>query len=57
MMNNVGEIKELFLRSLKDHPEVLEKMEKEDPDEKTRAIVRMLLNEIHNDPEYSGVSH
>ena len=57
MMNNVGEIKELFLRSLKDHPEVLEKMEKEDPDEKTRAIVRMLLNEIHNDPEYSGVNH
>mgnify|MGYP001382016735 CR=1 FL=1 len=57
MMNIVGEIKELFLRSLKDHPEVLEKMEKEDPDEKTRAIVRMLLNEIHNDPEYSGVSH
>ena len=29
MMNIVGEIKELFLRSLKDHPEVLEKMEKE----------------------------
>ena len=57
MMNSVGEIKELFLRSLKDHPDVLEKMEKEDPDEKTRAIVRMLLNEIQNDPEYSGVNH
>jgi len=53
----LGEIRELFLRSLKEHPEVLEKMEKEESDEKTRALVRMILNEIQNDPEYSGVSH
>ena len=53
----LGKIRELFLRSLKEHPEILEKMEKEESDEKTKALVRMLLNEIHNDPEYSGVSH
>ena len=53
----LGEIRELLLRTLKEHPEILEKMEKEESDEKTRALVRMILNEIHNDPEYSGVSH
>jgi hypothetical protein len=53
----LGEIRDLFLRSLKDHPEILEKMAKEDPDEKTRALVKMLLNEIHADPEYSGVNN
>ena len=53
----LGKIKELFLRSLKEHPEILEKMEREESDEKTKALVRMLLNEIHNDPEYSGVNH
>ena len=53
----LGEIRELFLRTLKEHPEILEKMEKEESDEKTRALVRMILNEIHNDSEYSGVSH
>ena len=46
----LGKIKELFLRSLKEHPEILEKMEREESDEKTKALVRMLLNEIHNDP-------
>ena len=54
---SLGKIKELFLRSLKEHPEILEKMEREESDEKTKALVRMLLNEIHNDPEYSGVNH
>jgi len=53
----LGKIRELFLRSLKEHPEILEKMEREESDEKTKALVRMILNEIHNDPEYSGVSH
>ena len=53
----LGEIRELFLRTLKEHPEILEKMEKEESDEKTKALVRMLLNEIHSDPEYSGVNH
>ena len=53
----LGKIRELFLRTLKEHPEILEKMEKEESDEKTRALVRMILNEIHNDPEYSGVNH
>ena len=53
----LGKIKELFLRSLKEHPEILEKMEREESDEKTKALVRMLLNEIQNDPEYSGVNH
>ena len=53
----LGEIRELFLRTLKEHPEILEKMEKEESDEKTRALVRMILNEIHNDPEYSAINH
>tara|TARA_B100001013_G_scaffold322602_1_gene233127 strand:+ start:360 stop:617 length:258 start_codon:yes stop_codon:yes gene_type:complete len=57
LLNIVGQIRELFLRSLKEHPEVLEKMEKEESDEKTKALVRMLLNEIQNDPEYSGINH
>ena len=53
----LGKIKELFLRSLKEHPEILEKMESEESDEKTRILLRMILNEIHNDPEYSGINH
>tara|TARA_B100000749_G_scaffold171261_1_gene131936 strand:+ start:66 stop:230 length:165 start_codon:yes stop_codon:yes gene_type:complete len=53
----LGEIKELFLRSLKEHPEILEKMESEESDEKTRILLRMILNEVHNDPEYSGINH
>ena len=53
----LGKIRELFLRSLKEHPEILEKMEREESDEKTKALVRMILNEIQNDPEYSGVNH
>ena len=53
----LGEIRELFLRTLKEHPEILEKMEKEESDEKTKALVRMLLNEIQSDPEYSGINH
>ena len=54
---SLGQIKELFLKSLKENPEILKKLETEESDEKTRALVRMILNEIHNDPEYSGVSH
>jgi len=35
----LGEIKELILKSLKENPEILKKLENEDPDEKTRALL------------------
>ena len=53
----MGQIRELFLRSLKEHPEVLKKMEVEEPDEKTKALIRLIFDEIQNDPEYSGINH
>ena len=53
----LGKIKELFLRSLKEHPEILEKMEREESDEKTKALIRLIFDEIQNDPEYSAINH
>ena len=53
----MGEIRDLLLKSLKDNPEVLEKLEMNESDEKTKAILQLILKEIQNDPEYSGVSH
>ena len=53
----MGQIRELFLRSLKEYPEVLNKMESEEPDEKTKALIRLIFDEIQNDPEYSAVNH
>jgi len=53
----MGEIRDVLLKSLKDNPEVLEKLEMNESDEKTKAILQLILKEIQNDPEYSGVNH
>ena len=53
----LGQIKELFLKSLKENPEILKKLETEEPDEKTRALLKLILEEVQNDPEYSGLRH
>ena len=53
----MGEIRDVLLKSLRDHPEVIEKLEMNESDEKTKAILQLILKEIQNDPEYSGVSH
>ena len=53
----MGEIRDVLLKSLRDHPEVIEKLEMNESDEKTKAILQLILKEIQNDTEYSGVSH
>jgi hypothetical protein len=53
----MGEIRDTLLRSLKDNPDVLKKLEMEEPDEKTKALLKMILQQIHDDPEYAGVNH
>ncbi len=53
----MGEIRDVLLKSLRDHPEVIEKLEMNESDEKTKAILQLILKEIQNDPEYSGVNH
>jgi len=54
---SLGQIKELFLKSLKENPEILKKLETEEPDEKTRALLKLILEEVQNDPEYSSLRH
>tara|TARA_Y100001001_G_scaffold55402_1_gene52212 strand:+ start:554 stop:838 length:285 start_codon:yes stop_codon:yes gene_type:complete len=54
---SLGQIKELFLKSLKENPEILKKLETEESDEKTRALLKLILEEVQNDPEYSGLRH
>ena len=54
---SLGQIKELFLKSLKENPEILKKLETEEPDERTRALLKLILEEIQDDPEYSGLRH
>jgi len=54
---SLEQIKELFLKSLKENPEILKKLETEEPDEKTRALLKLILEEVQNDPEYSGLRH
>jgi hypothetical protein len=54
---SLGQIKELFLKSLKENPEILKKLETEESDEKTRALLKLILEEIQNDPEYSSLRH
>ena len=56
-VTSLGQIKELFLKSLKENPEILKKLENEDPDEKTHALLKLILEEVHNDPEYSSLRH
>ena len=53
----MGEIRDMLLKSLKDNPEVLEKLEMNESDEKTKEILQLILKEIQDDPEYSGVNH
>ena len=53
----MGEIRNTLLKSLKDNPEILKKLEMKESDEKTRALLRLILKEIQNDPEYSGINH
>ena len=53
----MGEIKDVLLKSFKDNPDVLKKLEMEESDDKTKALLQLILKEIQDDPEYSGVSH
>jgi len=53
----MGEIRDALLKSLKDNPDVLKKLEMEESDEKSKALLKMILKEIQNDPEYAGVNH
>ena len=53
----MGEIRDVLLKSLKDNPDVLKKLEMEESDDKTRALLQLTLKEIQDDPEYSGVNH
>ena len=53
----MGEIRDALLKSLKDNPDVIKKLEMDESDYKTKALLQLILNEIQNDPEYSGVNH
>ena len=53
----MGEIRDVLLKSLKDNPDVLKKLEMNAPDDKTKALLQLILKEIQDDPEYSGVNH
>jgi len=47
----------MLLKSLKDNPDVLKKLEMDESDDKTKALLQLILKEIQDDPEYSGVNH
>ena len=47
----------MLLKSLKDNPDVLKKLEMNESDDKTKALLQLILKEIQDDPEYSGVNH
>ena len=53
----MGEIRDVLLKSLKDNPDVLKKLEVDESDDKTKALLQLILKEIQDDPEYSGVNH
>ena len=53
----MGEIRDVLLKSLKDNPEVLKKLEMNESDVKTKALLQLILKEIQDDPEYSGINH
>ena len=53
----MGEIRDVLLKSLKDNPDVLRKLEMNESDIKTKALLQLILKEIQDDPEYSGVNH
>ena len=47
----------MLLKSLKDNPDVLKKLEMDESDDRTKALLQLILKEIQDDPEYSGVNH
>ena len=53
----MGEIRDVLLKSLKDNPDLLKKLEMDESDDKTKALLQLILKEIQDDPEYSGVNH
>ena len=53
----MGEIRDVLLKSLKDNPDVLKKLERDESDDKTKALLQLILKEIQDDPEYSAVNH
>ena len=53
----MGEIRDVLLKSLKDNPEILKKLEASESDDRTKALLQLILKEIQDDPEYSGVNH
>ena len=53
----MGEIRDVLLKSLKDNPDVLKKLEMDESDDKTKALLQLILKEIQDDTEYSGVNH
>ncbi len=53
----MGEIRDVFLKSLRDNPDVLKKLEMDESDDKTKALLQLILKEIQDDPEYSGINH
>ena len=53
----MGEIRDVLLKSLKDNPDVLKILEMKESDDKTKAMLQLILKEIQDDPEYSGVNH
>ena len=53
----MGEIRDVLLKSLKDNPDVLKRLEMEESDGKTKALLQLILKEIQDDPEYSGINH
>ena len=53
----MGEIRDVLLKSLKDNPEILKKLEANESDDRTKALLQLILKEIQDDPEYSCVNH
>ena len=53
----MGEIRDVLLKSLKDNPDILKKLEMEESDDKSRALLQLILKEIQDYPEYSGINH
>jgi len=53
----MGEIRDTLLKSLRDNPDIIKKLEMEESDEKTKTLLKMILEQIQTDPEYAGVNH
>ena len=53
----MGEIRDTLLKSLRDNPDIIKKLEMEESDEKTKALLKMILEQIQTDPDYAGVNH